>query len=797
LVAAAGATGSLLDQPPAELTLHALQAHAEQSWIGRRVGPWRLLGLLGGGGMGQVYLAERADGQYRQQVAVKLMRQGLQRSGLEERFLAERQILASLDHPNLAKLLDGGITDEGVPYFVMERVSGVPIDAYCRTHALSVEERLRLFRTVCQVVHYAHRQGVVHRDLKPANVLVTQDGVVKLVDFGIAKQIATPTPHTATVQRVMTLEYASPEQVKGDAVTPASDIFSLGVVLYRLLTGASPYPAATTGNDYALSKAICDTEPAAPSQGVAERPLKRRLKGDLDAVVMMALRKDPAHRYPSAEALADDVFRHLEGLPVQARRGAWSYRAGRFVLRHRAAVGAALVANLALVAGLSFAAYQAYEAHRQRERAERHFASVRKLANVFIFDVYKAIERVPGSLDARKKLLDTALGYLEQLRPEAQDDPALQLELAAGYRQVGDIQGASNMSSLGLSKQAATSYQRALELARPLAAPGSRHRLPAQHELVLLHTRIGGLLDDDGKFKESEAVALEGVRIGRELVAAEPGNYAYQRALANQYIYLTQFYHHSEQTEPFLPTSQLAEEQLKKVLALKPDDVDVVANLAAVYGIRGLYYMSQDLGARSTAQGLAELQKAIEAMTPAYQRHPHHMVLAPNYAKMHSEAGSALARMGRHKEALVPQRKALEIQLELARRGPNDVLGLAGVADAQSSLADTLIAAGDPEAAVMAAEDAVRRYGMLPPDELQTMRTQYYHGWALLVAGNALQARAQSSRDPARRQADMHAACARWREALPILQASHERQPIEPERDGPHTARQALQRCGL
>jgi eukaryotic-like serine/threonine-protein kinase len=272
LVAAAAPTRSLLDDAPSTLARDALQAQDDrlaQHWIGRQLGAWRLVSLIGAGGMGQVFEAERADGQFEQQVAVKVMREGLHDETLIARFKAERQILASLDHANLAKVLDGGVTDEGLPYFVMERVAGEPIDLHCRRLRLDLRSRLMLFRTVCQVVHYAHQKGVVHRDLKPGNVLVTADGAVKLLDFGIAKRLQDAAPErTATQQRVMTLEYASPEQVRGGEVTAASDVYALGVVLYRLLTDASPYETAPGDSDYALSRAICDTEPAPPSRRV-------------------------------------------------------------------------------------------------------------------------------------------------------------------------------------------------------------------------------------------------------------------------------------------------------------------------------------------------------------------------------------------------------------------------------------------------------------------------------------------------------------------------------------------------
>jgi tetratricopeptide (TPR) repeat protein len=381
------------------------------------------------------------------------------------------------------------------------------------------------------------------------------------------------------------------------------------------------------------------------------------------------------------------------------------------------------------------------------------------------------------------------------LRAEAVDDPLLQLELAAGYRQVGDIQGAANMSNLGRRKQAMQSYQRALALVRPVALAGGPQQRAAQHELVLLHTRIGGVLDDRGDFAEAEAVEQEGVRIGRELAAAVPGNAAYQRALGNQYIYLAQMYFHAENAQAFLATTQLAEEQLKKVLTLMPHDPDVVANLAAVYGYRGLHYMSEDLGPESSALALAEVEKALAVMAPAYERHPDHLVLAPNYAKMLADAGTALQRMGRNAEALEHQRRALQIEQALLARSPTDVRAIVGVAQAQADLGETLIETGGAEEAVAATTEAARLYASLPSTELQSMRTQYYHGWALFLAGNALQARAQRSRDPARQAADMQAACARWRESLPIMQANHERKAIAPDRDGPHTVRKALERC--
>lgn len=352
----------------------------EAAMAGRRVGAWRLVRPVGRGGMGLVFLGERDDGAFAQQVAVKLIKRGMDTDQVLARFRAERQILASLDHPNIARLLDGGTTDDGLPYFAMEYIEGQPIDAWAHDRQLGVEERLRLFLQVCDAVAYAHAQGVIHRDIKPLNTLVTPAGVPKLLDFGIAKVLSDSSEVTSTVTglRLLTPEYASPEQIEGRHVTTASDVYSLGVVLYELLTGRSPY-RLTSRAPQDIAAAVCTTEPARPSaivtrpgdarvrragvpagttgSGLATgRQLRRRLRGDLDTIVLTALRKEPARRYGSAAALAEDIRRHLDGRPVLARPDRLGYRAGKFVRRHRAvlfAAGLAVIsAGLVAVAAL-------------------------------------------------------------------------------------------------------------------------------------------------------------------------------------------------------------------------------------------------------------------------------------------------------------------------------------------------------------------------------------------------------------------------------------------------------------
>ena len=348
---------------PAGPVLDAM-AKAAPGMEGRQLRGYELIREIGRGGMGTVYLAERADGTYRKQVAIKIVHDEKKNSEILERFRQEREILASLDHPNIAKLLDGGSTEEGLPYFVMELVDGQPIHRWCDERKLNVGQRLELFRNVCAAVQYAHQHLVVHRDLKPGNILVTADGTVKLLDFGIAKLVDTaPTgelPATITMMRLMTPEYASPEQVKGEAITTLTDVYSLGVVLYELLTGHRPYHLLSAAM-HEIARMISEEEPTRPSDMVSiteegeegergKQPitpkavsevregdpnrLRKRLQGDLDSILLTTLRKEPARRYSSVEAFSDDLRRHLDNLPVRAREDSLSYRANRFARRH-------------------------------------------------------------------------------------------------------------------------------------------------------------------------------------------------------------------------------------------------------------------------------------------------------------------------------------------------------------------------------------------------------------------------------------------------------------------------------
>ncbi|HEY7513836.1 MAG TPA: protein kinase, partial [Vicinamibacteria bacterium] len=480
---------------------------------GERVGPYRVVRVIGRGGMGTVYLAERADEEFRQQVALKLVGRGQDSDQVLRLFRQERQILANLDHPNIARLLDGGATAEGLPYVVMEFVEGEPIDRHCERLGLSTADRVRLFRTVCSAVQFAHQNLVVHRDLKPSNILVTADGVPKLLDFGIAKVLgAKPaTTQTLTTGWALTPNYASPEQIRGETITTASDVYSLGVVLYELLTGRRPYEL-TSVLPHEIVRVVCEREPAPPSdlalptvvvasdetgekprEPEADRRLaeqrRRELRGDLDNVVLMALRKEPLRRYASAEQLSEDLRRHLEGLPVLARKDTLAYRTGKFVRRHRVGVASTALVALSLVLGMVATTRQARIAQAQKARAERRFDDVRSLARSLLFEIHDEIQDLPGATRARARLVTRGLEYLDGLAHEASGDLSLQSELAEAYLKVGDVQGRPGFSNLGDRAGAVASYRKAVELRQAILA--QRPDEDAERELATALDRVG------------------------------------------------------------------------------------------------------------------------------------------------------------------------------------------------------------------------------------------------------------------------------------------------------------------
>jgi serine/threonine-protein kinase len=474
-VLAAHRTATVTERPPRWVADTA----NSRSLSGARIGAYRLEELIGRGGMGEVYRAQRADEQYRQEVAIKLVRSGLAARDLVQRFRVERQILASLQHPNIATLLEGGVTEDGQPFLAMQYVHGVAITEYANAHRLSIEARLQLFRTVCEAVQYAHAHLVVHRDLKPSNILVTEDGQVRLLDFGIAK-LLDPSDVGVTVadtgdMLLFTPEHAAPEQLQRKNVSTATDVYALGVLLYELLTGVRPFQAPTP---FELYRAVCDREPTRPSGALATRatPLRgdapvtarlpephpegwaRQLRGDLDHIVLKALRKEPARRYASAGQFAEDITRYLEGEPVLARPNSLGYRAARFIKRNRLAVSLTCLAVLSLVAGLLGVSWQAQRARREAHQAEAERDHAQRVSALLV-DVFRLAD--PGSMRGQTvSARDVLAQGAARITRDLSDQPAAQSDLLAELGQI--------YHNLGLFQEASARIERALVLRRAL-----------------------------------------------------------------------------------------------------------------------------------------------------------------------------------------------------------------------------------------------------------------------------------------------------------------------------------------
>ncbi len=591
-------TGFLNTPAPALL----LQELSHNELAGRRVGNYQLIEEIGSGGMGEVYRAVRADDEYRQEVAIKLVRTGVDLRFLGRRLRTERQILAQLDHPNIARLLDGGSTPEGVPYIVMELIAGVPITRFCHEHKLDTNARLKLFLLVCSAVEYAHQHMIIHRDLKPTNILVTAAGVPKLLDFGIAKLLqpdASVEALDATVNsaRLLTPHYASPEQLRGEAVSATGDVYSLGVVLEEVLTDERR--ESSTGRE-------------------ARRGVRPR--GDLDNILRMALHPEIKRRYATVDRFAEDIRRHLEHLPVVARRDTLSYRLSSFVARHTVGTIVAASVACALIGGITLTTYEARVAREQRLHAEERFDDVRKLANALIFDIHDAIRDLPGAGRSRRLLIETALHYLDRLSLEAAGNTALQLELAAAYERLGDLQGEPLEASEGDYGGARKSYQHALEL-RSASLQKDPGNGAARRDIVSSASRLGDLLwiTHDG----AGALTYLGQALGaaQALHAADPGNLADGKLLAE--------------------TQMNYGYKLFKIR----DDPDAA-----------LPYMRQ---------GIAGLRAAVD-------RTPHDQVLVRTLSLAYTRAAEMLAVDPRnHDEALAMDRNALQLLQSLRAANPN------------------------------------------------------------------------------------------------------------------------------
>jgi non-specific serine/threonine protein kinase/serine/threonine-protein kinase len=681
--------GSFIETPVADVAAGLLKEDETDLLVGETIGHYKISKRISAGGMGAVYLADRADREYEKKVAIKLIKRGMDTDSVLRHFRSERQILANFDHTNIARLLDGGATESGLPYFVMEYVEGLPIDAYCDAHALSIVERLKLFRKVCAAVSYAHRHTVIHRDVKPSNILVTSDGTPKLLDFGIARilqpGVGTEPSVTLTGLRLMTPEYASPEQVRGQPVTTATDVYSLGVVLYQLLTGQKPYRLKTRTPEE-ISRAVLEQEPTRPS--VVASASSRfptgwkpgpQLRGDVDNIVLMALRKEPERRYKSVEQFSEDIRRHLEARPVRARKDTFGYRAAKFMRRNKTATAAAALVLLSLVGGIIATTLEAHRARVQeglargekaraeaeKARAERRFNDVRRLAHSVLFDYHDAIKDLPGATRVRDRLVKDALVYLDSLAQDAGGDLALQRELAAAYERVGDVRGQAYNASLGDSAAAMDSYVKALRIREALVAANPRDA-QSRRDLAESYRRIGWQLRDTSEASRGVELLQKAVALYAELTAQQPENTELREKLASNYNTLGLFFQDRVDWRSALDQYYRARTLREKLVADNPGEPKYRRGLAATYGNIGLaLFISGDAaGALEIDHKALALKEALVASDPTnvdYRR-----ILSISY----TDDGDYRDDLGDKQGALECYRKSIAIYEELMAADP-------------------------------------------------------------------------------------------------------------------------------
>lgn len=632
---------------------------------GRQLGQYRILRRLGQGGMGAVYLGERADDQFRRRVAIKLMRPGFDDGHLLRRFSNERQLLAVLDHPNIVKLLDAGVTEDGIPYFVMDYVEGQPIDQYCETQGLSIRERLELFREVCAAVHCAHRNLVVHRDLKPGNILVTPDGTPKLLDFGIAKllrpEFGTGAIGLTRTLQPMTPEFASPEQVTGQPITTSSDVYSLGVLLYRLIAGKHPY-VMNTASAAEVERVICETIPERPTLAARARsPARRKPAGssDLDNIVLMAMRKEPQRRYPSAEHLSEDIRRYLASLPVTARKDTVFYRASKFVSRNRIGVASATVAVSALIGVGIYAVIQKVTASAQLAMLQhsQHFM-------LYELDVKLARSLTLG----RKALVTEATGQIEAMARGAGGDERLLVDAGNGYHKIGTIEGNPLAPNLGEYDKARASYQKELDLASAMR-PGTKPRL------LMANAHMGlGRLDT---FSGSSAEAGKHFEAAMGLYSAE----RYKHGIMNVWEGRGRL---AQSRGDVTEACKRFETSLRYAVELDQEKHGPATQ--ADIGTESLLYGLALARAGRTEESLAALHRALTiaqaiAEDPAGQR---------EVSRALEYIGYVLYRAGRLKEALEDYRRALPMCEKAVREDSQNVQALIDLGQMRGEIANVL-----------------------------------------------------------------------------------------------------------
>ena len=775
-----------------------------QPVIGRRIGAYRVEAEIGHGGMGTVYRAVRADEAYEKRVAIKLVDRGLSRRSAEL-FRHERQILANLEHPNIARLLDGSTHEDGSPYLVMEFVEGETITRYCDTHRLSIEQRLALFQKICSAVHFAHQNLVIHRDIKPANILVTREGEPKLLDFAIAKMVGTDA-ETQTMG-AMTPAYASPEQLRGELVTTATDVYSLGLVLYELLTGRYAYERFTS--PARRQQAILQEDIERPSQAVKrassdQSPLSigalrqltmeklvQRLGGDLESIVARATAKQPDRRYSSVAQFSEDIARHLRGDAVIAHQNTLLYQCAKFVRRHKVAVATAVMIFILFSVGLGLVVRADRQAEAERAMAERRFNDLRSLASSLMFEIHDSIRDLPGATPARKLVVSKALQYLDALSKDASTDIALQRELATAYQRIGDVQGGSSDANLGDTQGAIESYRKSMQIRESIARIRP-HDPQAKQDLADIYDRVGSMAANGRDYSQALASYGKSLALLQQLPNAQTDARILNR-IAGDYYYVGMALSDSGDSAAAL------ENELRSISireSLQPKDararIATQLRLAGSYGsVAQILLNRQDFN-----RALLYQRKAVTTMSALAVSEPQNQTYLRYLGQGNMYLARILSEMGDRRGALTAYYKGADALETIRRADPLNDSVLQDLAYFSAQLGELEVDKGEVSSGLNHLRSALSVWDRELRNKPSDNSVIAARGEVYLEAGRAYSSLARRSKALTRKRQLWQEAHSSLQESMTMwkqLEAQHA--VISSERDAPQATANALAEC--
>lgn len=618
---------------------------------GRNIGDYKIESLIAKGGMGSVYLARKEMDGVPMKVALKVIRFAASQAYLTRRFRMERQILARLTHENILRLLDGGVTPEGLPYIVTEYLDAQNLEQWIETQP-TLSMRLKVFQGICDGVAYAHRNLVVHGDIKPSNILITRDGTPKLVDFGIARLLSEKEDGdpeggqlTITMTPALTPSWASPEQLRGEPLTIESDCYELGRILFFLLTDRKPFDFAGLSSQQILEK-LKREQPPKPSTITGDA----RLAGDLDNIALKSLEYELGHRYRSVDAFADDIERHLAMRPVLARRQTGSYRLQKFVQRNKVLVSTATAACIALLLAIGAALYQARQARLSYESSRQRFEQLRTLANSLIFETDEALVGLQGATKVRLRLVKSSLGYLDELSKQDTSDPQLKEDLAAAYEKIGEIQGGTGFLNFGQTNEALASFRKSEALRESIRKDAKKAPdfLAASNNLARIYARISATLRDTGDIEAGLSYERKALGIRQALFENAPGNLTFKRALASSLTTLSGSLSQMGDYSGVMETRREALKMHEEIVASNPKEASDLRGLALALARMASIEMHENL----LKESLEHYKRAIDIDLGILARNPTHAPYLLSSGWSHNNYGVILVRLGRAAEAL-------------------------------------------------------------------------------------------------------------------------------------------------